>query len=495
MHWPDSFQANRRLRTTNLVLQAILFLTLFGGINFVALRYSWRFDLTRNRFFSLSAETRSYLEQLTEPVQIVVAFDTQPDTDDVVQARRDVTSLVREYTYAARNGGRALITSEEIDVYQQTRRAASLGIAGKNVVVVACGDRRRYISIGDLYIIEDNEKRAFIGERAFTAAILDVTAATKQRLYFLTGHGEMEPGSVGAERGLSQLRDELRARNFDIDALDLAKTRRIPDDAALLLAIGPQAPYLPEEQDKLREFLANKSGRFLLALEPTQNPNYGLEQLLKDWGIRAEDVLLVEPEAAHRSEGNDIIFGRFADHPITKIFIANQITVLSGLVRVVRPEPNRPLDATLKIASLVGASPSAWGERTWRHASSASYEPGIDLKGTTNAPSLPVAIVSERVSATNLPFSVRGGRLVVFGMADLFSNSRLLDGGNLVLARNAINWTTERDAQLNIPPRPVAKFQLTLSQTELYKLRLGLLLIVPGAVALLGLCVYWSRRS
>ena len=24
MHWPDSFQANRRLRTANLVLQAIL---------------------------------------------------------------------------------------------------------------------------------------------------------------------------------------------------------------------------------------------------------------------------------------------------------------------------------------------------------------------------------------------------------------------------------------------------------------------------------------
>ena len=494
MHWPDSFQANRRLRTANLVLQAVLFLTLFAGINFLALRYTWRFDLTRNRFFSLSAETRSYLEKIKDPVQIVVAFDPQPETEEDAQARRDVTSLVREYTYAGRSGARQLITSEELDVYRDTRRAAALGIAGRNVVVFVCGERRRYVSRADLYHIENGEKRAFIGERAFTAALLDVTAASKQKLYFLTGHGEMEPGSVAADRGLSQLRDELRARNYDIDLLDLAKTRRLPDDAALLLAVGPRTPFLPEEQDKLRDFLAHRSGRLLLALEPTNSPNLGLDQLLLDWGIRAEDVLLVEPNAQDRSESGEIIFRHFAVHPITKIFVDNQIPIMAGLVRVVRPEPNRPADATLKITSLVGASPAAWGERTFRHASTAQYDPGVDLKGTTNAPSLPVGIVSERVTAANLPFSVRGGRLLVFGMADLFANNRL-DGGNLVLARNAIDWATERDTQLNIPPRPVAKFQLTLSQTELSKLRLGLLLIVPGAVALLGLCVYWSRRS
>ena len=492
MHWPDSFQANRRLRTTNLVLQAILFLTLFAGINFLALRYSWRFDLTRNRFFSLSAESRSYIEQLKAPVHIVVAFDSQPDTDSVQQARRDVTSLVREYAFAARSGGRNLVTSEELDIYQQTRRAASLGITNKNVVVFTCGERRRYVTLADLYVVEDGEKRAFIGERAFTAAILDVTAATKQKLYFLTGHGEMEPGSVAADRGLSQLRDELRARNFDIDILDLVKTRRIPDDAAMLLAIGPRAPYLPEEQDKLRDYLANKSGRLLLALEP--GPNQGLDELLLDWGARAEDALLVDPNPQEFAEGGDLILRRFATHPITKLLVDNQITLLAGRVRVVRPDPRRAPDPTLKVTDLIGASPTAWGERTFRDTETAQYDPGVDIKGTATAPSLPVAVVSERVTAADLPFSVRGGRLIALGTADIFGNNRL-DGGNLVLARNSINWATERDTQLNIPPRPVAKFQLSLSQTELYKLRLALLLIVPGAVALLGLCVYWSRRS
>jgi hypothetical protein len=493
MHWPDSFQANRRLRTVNLVLQAILFLTLFAGINFLALHFPARFDLTRNRFFSLSAETHSYLEQLKNPVHIVVAFDQQPETEEDEQARRDVASLVREYVYAGRSTGRPLITTEELDVFQQTRRAASLGITSKNVVVFVCGDRRRYVSRGELYLIEQGEKRAFTGERAFTAAILDVTAATKQKLYFLKGHGEMEPGSVAADRGLSQLTDELRVRNFDVDVLDLARSRRIPEDAALLLAVGPRAPYLPEEQDKLREYLVNQSGRLVLALEP--GANHGLDDLLRDWGLRADDVLLVDRDPQEIAEGGDLILWRFAPHPITQVLIANQIPVLAGRARVVRPDPRRAPDPSLKITSLIGSSPKAWGERSYRRTDEFKYDVAVDLPGSGNPATLPVAAVSERVTAANLPFSVHGGRLLVFGIADIFANNRLSDGGNLFLVRNAINWATERDAQLNIPPRPITKFQLTLSQTELGKLRLGLLLIVPGAVALLGLIVYWSRRS
>ena len=62
MHAYDSFRAARWIRFINLVLQAILFLALFAGLNYIALNHAWRFDLTQSRRHSLSAETRSYLE-------------------------------------------------------------------------------------------------------------------------------------------------------------------------------------------------------------------------------------------------------------------------------------------------------------------------------------------------------------------------------------------------------------------------------------------------
>ena len=57
-----------------------------------------------------------------------------------------------------------------------------------------------------------------------------------------------------------------------------------------------------------------------------------------------------------------------------------------------------------------------------------------------------------------------------------------------------MNWTVDRDTQLNIPARPIERFQLSLSADVFLKLRYTLLFALPGLAALLGLAVYWTRR-
>jgi ABC-type uncharacterized transport system involved in gliding motility auxiliary subunit len=89
---------------------------------------------------------------------------------------------------------------------------------------------------------------------------------------------------------------------------------------------------------------------------------------------------------------------------------------------------------------------------------------------------------------------VPGGRLIVVGSGDIFSNRRLADSGCQALLINAVNWAVDSDTQLRFPPRLIERFQLSLSQEQLAKLRLGLLFALPGAVGLLGLLVHWTRR-
>ena len=109
---------------------------------------------------------------------------------------------------------------------------------------------------------------------------------------------------------------------------------------------------------------------------------------------------------------------------------------------------------------------------------------------------LGVAAASERVQVRdNLPFSVRGGRLVVFGSGDMVANNRIVNAGNLNIFLGAVNWAVDRDTLLNVPARPIERFQLSLSQQDLMRLRYSILLVVPGIAALLGLAVYWSRRK
>ena len=77
---------------------------------------------------------------------------------------------------------------------------------------------------------------------------------------------------------------------------------------------------------------------------------------------------------------------------------------------------------------------------------------------------------------------------------DLIGNAKIANFGSENIFLNAVNWSVDRDTQLNIAARPIEQFQLSLSAGDFAKLRYSLLLVLPGAVAVLGILVYWNRR-
>lgn len=494
-----SFGTARWLRSINLLLQAVLFLSLVGGLNYLALHHSWRFDLTAHRRYSLSPETLSYLTGLEQPVKLIVTIERESDNADVAQAYRDVSALLREYVNATEGKDRGRITVEYLDVYQRRREAELLGIDRPDIVLAICGDRRQVITLDEFYIVRDGtRKEAFAGEQAITAAILEVSNPEPPRIYFVTGHGEMSPEDVDPRRGLSVLADELRLRNFELATVNLAQARRVPEDAALLLIAGPsQGRFLPYEVELLRQYASAHAGRIIVLLPPAVP--HGLDDLLYDWGVLAEDVWVYDVDRANVTETGDLNITYFPPHPITEILNNYQIPLTLGPTRVVRPDPGRPLDESLRVTVLAATAPTAWGERDYGLRARHEFNPGVDLQGQPQLEPrdrLSLAVASERVTPPkNLPFSVRGGRLVVFGNADFASNDRILLAGNRALLLSAVDWCVDREVRLNTPPRPIQRYQLTLSQQQVVRLRYSLLLILPGVAALLGLIVYWTRRT
>jgi hypothetical protein len=112
----ESYRTARWVRTINLVLQGVLFLTLFGGLNYLALHYHWRFDLSQHHRYSLSPETLSYLRELKRPVRIVVTLTPDSENPDAVQAYHDVQNLLREYLYATQTSEAGRISVDYLDV-------------------------------------------------------------------------------------------------------------------------------------------------------------------------------------------------------------------------------------------------------------------------------------------------------------------------------------------------------------------------------------------
>jgi len=495
MYYYDSFRAARWIRLVNLVLQAILFLTLFAGLNYVALRHAWRYDITQGRRHSLSAETRSYLESLNRNVRVIVTLTPDPANEELTQSFRDISSLLREYAYLTRNNPNGKIEVRYLDVYQNRREAEELQLDQPNQIILLSENRKRVMTLADFYETKEMRRAAFRGEVALTGALLDVSNPDKKKIYFLTGHGEMRPEDVDRRRGLSTVRDELRQRNYEIASLDLNLSHKIPDDAALVIVASPQGRLQPFEEELLRNFLTTRAGRLILLLDP--GVPTGLDNLLFDWGVIVHDNVVVDLDPRSLTENNDVLLWNFKPDSspggshITDQIINNKMPVITGPARAVSDELGRSLDDGLSVKTLIATSTNAWGEASYRIRNVTwAYTPGQDLKGQ-----LGVMVISERLKPASLPLSVKGGRLAVFGTADLVTNTRIFNSGNLNLFLATVSWTVDRDTQLTIPARPIQRFQLALSAEELGHLRLVLLFGLPGCVALIGIAVYWTRRN
>lgn len=489
----ESFRTVRWLRTLNLVLQALLVLTFFGGLNYVAKNHAWRFDLTKQRKFSLSAETLSYIKNLQRPVRVVVTLSADNDNPEV-------KGLIDEYVYATADRPAGQIVKETLDVYQDRRRAEKLGVDQAGIIVLLSGDKRRVVTIDELYTFKEKKRDAFRGEQVLTAAMLDVSTLGREKIYFLSGHGELRIENADAQLGLSTVRDQLKLRNYDVDVLDLTAVRRIPADAALVVMVAPQTGFTRGEQEMLRQYLGTNAGRMLLFLATGKSTtDLGIDDLLLDWGVLAYNDIIIDPE--NISESGELLVRVLApNHAITKSLVdVGSMPLRFGLARTVIPDPGRSLGAGLNTMTLAATSTAAWGERGGTKSGPfPRFDPGIDTRpipGMDPPDRLGLIVASERLNVRdNLPFSVRGGKLVVFGSGDVIANGRI-DAASLHVMLNAVNWSVDRDHALAIPPRTIERFHLSLTSTDFTRLRYALLLGLPGGALLIGLLVYWTRRT
>jgi ABC-type uncharacterized transport system involved in gliding motility auxiliary subunit len=220
-------------------------------------------------------------------------------------------------------------------------------------------------------------------------------------------------------------------------------------------------------------------------------PIYGLEDVLFEWGLRSDDMQVVDTSSEYESTTGDLIARRYQQkpHPIVKYLLDFEVPVQFGTLRPVREDLGAPIDGNLKLFPLVGSSPTSWADRGYKRDSVLSYHPDVDLPGP-----LALAMLATRSGGGELGLNIRGGRLAVFGDEDFITNGRFSGLGNSKLALNTINWMFDENSSLNIPPRKVERFTIALSRGDTRDLALRFMLL-PIFVLVVGLVTYLLRRQ
>ena len=495
----EDFREIRWIKFANRLTQIILSLTLALGLNYLAATHFTRTDFTRQNQYSLSPETLAHIAEISrdpsgEPVVIYVTLPRESDIEGTQEVVRDVDRLLREFEFAARKDGKKWIRIEQVDMFQQRAKAQELqekfGVKDiKTAMVIARGDRFRVIPSTDLYEWKDQAPVAFLGERVVASALLDVACTPPGKVYFVLGHGEMNISDVDPNEGISDAVTALRQRNLVPEPLVLVGNS-VPDDAALVVIAGPQKPFLPEEVEVLRRYLEDRHGRLLVFIDPRQQ--HGLDQLFYEWGLYADDRLIIDIGPQADTGSGDVLYTMFADHPITLALAQNNLPILLGPARPVRKDLGAPLDERLVVRELLTSSPKSWGEIDFRLSNSEAaqtFDPVRDIQGP-----LAVASLAERSGGSQIGISLQGGRIIAVGSTGLISNRRFYKLGNEWLFMNMVNWLLDKENLLNVPPQPVRTFSLALAKDDYTRIGLHFL-ILPAAVGLLGIIMFWVRRS
>lgn len=484
----DSVQSKRLINRIHAVVQVILAILILAAINYIAMRNYKRIDLTQNRAYTLSSETNAYLKELDVPIDVVVTLSEQSKDQGIQQILNDVKGILQEYEYATRSNGENRVEVEYLNVYQQTRRARELGIENPNVIIFKNDSRTLEIPIQELYLMQNNEVRQFLGENVFTRSILELSDKSQPTAYFTVGHGEKNLTSVDPRSGASRLADELKSRNIRTQTLDLSGIEHIPEDADLVFIAGPITSFLPQEQERLRNYLKRRSGRVIALLEPGKR--HGLDDLFYDWGILTDDVVVVERDLKSLVSGGDMMIKRFAPHPITRELLNNNLYMITDRARSVREDPGRPSDDSLIVTELMASSEkNSWGEKNYNALATAQFNPELDIPGPIR-----IASLSERKVDSSLGINIPGGKLIVIGSSSFVSNNRIQASGNLFLIQNVINFALDRNTRLNIQPREITRVKLELSIKELQMSRYLIWLGPPAVIGLLGFLIYLTRR-
>ncbi len=437
---------------TNAAVITLAVLAILGLVNFLGERHHKRFDLTTEKLFTLSDQTRNIVKGVKQDVKIL-RFDKQKD--------QDAADRVAEYASVNRH-----ISFQNVDPQEHPEMAKEYGVARVGQVIVASGNRK--------------ERLEGTSEEDFTSAILKATSEKVNTVCFIEGHGEKTLTDAG-QSGYKNVADELKRENYATKTVNLVSENGVPSDCTVLVDAGPAKALFPQEAEMIGKYLEN-GGKALLLIDPDTNP--GLADVLKAWDIGLGDNTVIDASGVGRMFGTGPavpLVSEYGPHPITQNFgrtmsffpLARTVTIAEkGNTKLFPVELLKTSSFSFAVKDLEDLKKRG-----------GKLDPKVDTQGPL---SIGVAVENKQGD--------KDTRLVVIGDSDFASNQVVSMQRNGDLFYNAINWLSADENLISIRPKSPTNRRVNLTEGETRGLFWFSLVLLPGFVILAGIIIWWKRR-
>lgn len=264
-------------------------------------------DLSYFRTAKPGESTRKIVGTMDQPIQVSLFF---PPANEV---KEEVTGYFDDLKKESK-----LLEVQSYDRDVDPQKAKELGVTGNGIVVIARGGHREQLSIG----LELEGARAQLRnlDRDVQTRLLKV-AKPPRNVYFVSGHGErtFDPvGDTDKRATIRDMREIFQQQGYTVRQLGAAEglASDVPQDASLVVIVGPTKDFLPEEAASLQRYF-QRGGRIFIALDPEAGDEH---ELLNPLGVKYVTTTLCNDVAMARkanqiTDRQNIVTATYSSHP------------------------------------------------------------------------------------------------------------------------------------------------------------------------------------
>lgn len=448
-------------------------------VNWIVYNYKpMRLDLTKNRRYSLSEQTRKVVGELKEDVKVTHFFVGDPEAQSQNETTRE-----RLHEYQALS---SRIKVENVDARKEPARARAGEIKAVPTLVFELGGKK--------------ETTSATGEQDITKVLIKLTREGKKTACFLKGDAERDADD-SSDRGYSQAKAALERSQYETLTISFAREAKVPEACSVVVVAGPERDLQKDAVDVLRRHVS-AGGKALVLLEPEfKEPTPNLSGLLKEWNLEVGHDIVLElyqqltESGLVRVASERVVIDQYPFHEITKAFPLNTAFQTVRSLKAVTGGTGP------RAENLLESSSDSWAKSDLSLKPPLRFDEKADKKGpvaigavaTVGAPGpSPEPSPSPEGEAPKKP----EGRVAAFGDSDFASNALLRFGGNQDFFLNVVAWLADDADLISIRPRDPDDHRLSLDARSLqYKAVLVLgLFATPLLFLVLGVVNWWKQR-
>lgn len=428
---------------------------------------STQYDISSTKLYSITSNTKVVVNALEKDVTIY--WVVQADQEDAV-----IENLLNKYDSLSEH---IEVVKKNPDIFPTFAQQYTDRTVQNNSLIVECGDRSRFISYSDIYLVETENMysytytTSFDGEGAITSAIDYVVSEDLPQLYVLEGHGETELPSTFSE--------QLGKENMEVSQLSLLTVDTVPEDADCIVIYSPASDISAEEKDMLADYVTG-GGKLLVMAGPTKDDGLeNLYSLLADHGVEAQEGIVVDADRMHYAfQHAYILLPDMSSHAITDSLIEENYYPIMPTSRglVVNDSSDNGT-----VTELLTTSYDSFSKIAGYDLSTYDKEEG-DIDG-------PFAVAVSIESSND-------GKIVWFASSGFLDDmyNAYSSGANVDMAMNALSSLIgERDA-IAIRSKSLNYNYLTISESTGSLLKVTMIGVFPLCYLGIGICVVLGRR-